>query len=89
MDVLSGTMLAQMTTSNAIAFFGAVFAIGLAIPGAAFGMSRIGSKAVESISRQPEASDNIFKAMIVAIAFVESVTLFAIALCFMALYWAR
>jgi F-type H+-transporting ATPase subunit c len=50
----------------------------LAVIGAAFGIGTVGSKAMEAIARQPEASGKIQTAMIIAAALIEGVALFAI-----------
>ncbi|MFH1542789.1 MAG: ATP synthase F0 subunit C [bacterium] len=60
-------------------------AIGLAGFGASLGIGMIGAKSVESIGRQPEASPNIRVTMIIAIAFVESIALYALVISFMLL----
>lgn len=51
---------------------------GLAALGAGVGIGRIGGSAVESIARQPEASNDIRANMILTAAFVEGAALFAI-----------
>ncbi len=58
-------------------------AIGAAITiiGAAYGIGKIGSSAVESMARQPEAAGAIQTAMIIAGALIEGVTLFALVVC--------
>lgn len=48
---------------------GILLPLGLAIP--AIGIAMIGSKAVEAIGRQPEATSKIQLNMILAIAFAE------------------
>lgn len=50
-------------------FLGLLLPLGLAIPAIAIGM--IGSKGLEAIGRQPEASSKIQLNMILAIAFAE------------------
>jgi F-type H+-transporting ATPase subunit c len=62
---------------------------GAVILGAAFGIGWMGSKVVEAIARQPEASQRIFSAMIIAAALIEGVTFFALLIGFLALYWLR
>lgn len=54
---------------------------GLVILGAGLGIGKIGSSAVESIARQPEASGTIQTAMIIAAALIEGVALFALIIC--------
>lgn len=51
---------------------------GLAVLGAGLGIGQIGGKAVEGISRQPEAAGSIQTAMIIAAALIEGAALFAI-----------
>ncbi len=58
----------------------AAIGAGLAVIGAALGIGWIGSKAMESIARQPEAVNDIRSNMILAAALVEGVALIAIIL---------
>ena len=64
--------------------FGGALGAGLVIIGGGFGIGRIGSAAVESMARQPEASGSINMAMIITAAMIEGATLFAVVACFMA-----
>ncbi len=66
---------------NTFAFFAAGMGAGLVALGAALGIGKIGSAAVESISRQPEAASNISTAMIVSAALIEGVCLFGVVVC--------
>jgi F-type H+-transporting ATPase subunit c len=61
--------------------FGAAFGAGLVILGAGLGIGRIGSSAVESMARQPEAAGSIQTAMIIAAALIEGATFFALIVC--------
>ena len=58
--------------------FGGAIGAGLAAIGAGIGIGQIGNGAVESIARQPEASNDIRANMILTAAFVEGVALFAV-----------
>jgi len=58
-------------------------AVGLSIIGAGYGISRIGSSAVEGISRQPEAAGKIQTAMIIAAALIEGAALFGLVIAFL------
>jgi F-type H+-transporting ATPase subunit c len=60
--------------------FGSIAALGagLAVIGAGIGIGQIGGKAMEGISRQPEAAGKIQTAMIIAAALVEGVALFGV-----------
>ena len=51
---------------------------GLVIIGAALGIGRLASSAVESMARQPETPANIQTAMIISAALIEGVTFFAL-----------
>jgi F-type H+-transporting ATPase subunit c len=59
----------------------AVIGAALVTIGAAFGISRIGSSAMEAIARQPEAGGRIQLAMIIACALIEGVALFCAVIC--------
>ncbi|HTY12982.1 MAG TPA: ATP synthase F0 subunit C [Candidatus Omnitrophota bacterium] len=60
------------------AFLGAGFSIGLAALGTGVGIGLLAAKAMEGIARQPEATGNIRTSMIIAIAFVEAICLYAL-----------
>jgi F-type H+-transporting ATPase subunit c len=51
---------------------------GMAVMGAAYGIGKIGSSAMEAIARQPEATAKIQTAMIIAAALIEGVALFGV-----------
>lgn len=65
---------------------GAAFAAAIAVIGAAFGIGKIGSTALESIARQPEAANDLRSSMIVAAALIEGATFFAIVVCLLVLF---
>lgn len=87
----SSPALAQATTETVVSMpnwgkgVGAGLAAGLAVIGGGLGIGKIGSSAVESIARQPEASGTIGTNMIIAAALVEGATLFAVLGGFLAL----
>lgn len=58
----------------------AAIGAGIAVIGASFGIGWIGSKAMESIARQPEAVNDIRSNMILMAALIEGVALIAIVL---------
>jgi len=62
-------------------FLGGAFGAGLIILGAGFGIGRIGSAAVEGMSRQPEVAGNIQTAMIISAALIEGATFFGLVVC--------
>lgn len=51
---------------------------GLAVLGAGLGIGKIGGSAMEAIARQPEATNKIQTAMIIAAALIEGAALFGV-----------
>ncbi|MBM55258.1 MAG: ATP synthase F0 subunit C [Crocinitomicaceae bacterium] len=70
-------ILIEITTGQGLAGLGA----GAAAIGAGLGVGLIGKAALESMARQPEASDDLRANMILAAALVEGVALFGIIIC--------
>jgi len=64
--------------SQFAAFIGAGLSIGLAALGTGLGIGMLASKAMEGIARQPEAQNAIRINMIIAIAFIEAIALYAL-----------
>lgn len=79
------TVLLQVVVGAAIGKTAAVLSAALVVIGAAFGLSKIGKSAMESIARQPEASGELRTAMILVAAMVEGAALFAIIVCLLAI----
>ena len=63
-----------------IAFSGA-FGVGLTVIGAAYGIGKLASSALESMARQPEVAGSIQTAMIIAAALIEGFTFYALVIC--------
>ncbi|HAN18891.1 MAG: ATP synthase F0 subunit C [Bacteroidetes bacterium GWC2_33_15] len=84
--MLTLTIILQAVANVAIAKLGAGIGAGIAAIAAAIGIGRIGSSAMESIARQPEAAGDIRTNMIVAAALIEGVAFFAIVVCFLILF---
>ena len=82
--MLLSTILLQ--AAGVVAWGKVAGAIGAAIAAiaAAWGIGKIGSSAMESIARQPEAAGNIRTAMLIIGALVEGACLFAILVCLLA-----
>jgi len=74
-------MLNFLILDISIAIMGAAIGAGLVALGAGFGIGKIGSSAMESIARQPEAGGKIQTAMIIASALIEGVALFGVVVC--------
>jgi F-type H+-transporting ATPase subunit c len=49
------------------------------------GIGKLAGAALEGIARQPEAAGNLRTTMLIAAAFVEGVSLFAVVVCFLAI----
>jgi F-type H+-transporting ATPase subunit c len=63
----------------------AAIGAGLVVVGAGVGIGLIGGSAMEGIARQPEATNKIQTAMIIAAALIEGVAFFCAVLCLLAL----
>lgn len=59
----------------------AAIAMGIAAAGTGISVGMLSSKALEGMARQPEASGQIRTSMILAIAFVEAIALYALVIC--------
>ena len=77
------TILLQAAAGMGIAKMGATIGAGFAAIGAGIGIGLIGKGAVEAIGRQP---GEIRTSMLIMGALVEGVALFAIVVCFLALF---
>lgn len=63
----------------------AAIGAGLVTIGVGLGIGRLAASAMEGIARQPEATNKIQTAMLIAAALIEGVALFCAVICFMAL----
>lgn len=61
---------------------GAGLGLGIAALGCGIGQGRIGASAMESIGRNPNSTNQLFVPMIIGLAFVESLTLYALVIAF-------
>ncbi len=57
-------------------------AIGLGAIGPGIAIGLIGSKAMEAIGRNPEASNKVFVPMLIASAFAEAIAIYALVIAF-------
>ena len=57
---------------------GAGFGMAISVIGAGLGQGRVGGSAMEAIARQPEAAGRIQTAMIIALALIESLAIYAL-----------
>ncbi len=70
-------------------FMALALAVGLGVPiavvGAGLGQGKAAAAALEGVARQPEAQPLLQTMMILGLAFIESLVLFAFVLCFLLL----
>lgn len=72
-------------TPEGMAWLGAGLAIGLAALGTGVGIGILAGKSVEAAARQPEASGMVQRLMILGIAFIEALCLYALLIAIMLL----
>lgn len=70
-------------TPEGLAWLSAGIAIGLAALGTGIGIGILAGKSVEATARQPEASGTIQRMMILGIAFIEALCLYALLIAIM------
>lgn len=68
--------------SAGIVMLAKAIAIGLGSIGPAIGIGMIGSKAMESIGRNPESAGKLFVPMLLMAAFAEAVAIYALVIAF-------
>ena len=76
--MLLSVLLQAAEAGVGVSKLGAELGAGLAVIGAGVGIGKIGGSAMEAIARQPEASGDIRKNMIIAAALIEGVALLAV-----------
>jgi F-type H+-transporting ATPase subunit c len=66
---------------NALAYLAAGIGAGFVTFGAALGIGRIASAALDGTARQPEATNDIRVTMLIAAALIEGIALFGEVIC--------
>ncbi len=79
----TGAAAASGISDNAYFALGAGIAIGIAALGGALGQGRVGASAMDGIARNPQASNVMFVPMIVGLALIESLVIYALVIAFM------
>ena len=69
--------------SSAVFALSSALAISLAAIGGAFAQGKAASAALEGIARNPAASDKLFTPMIIALALIESLVIYAFVIAFL------
>ena len=67
-----------------LGYMGAGIGAGLCLLGAAFGIARLASAALEGTARQPEAAGALRTSMIIPAALIEGLGFFALVICLLA-----
>ena len=70
-------------SSNSALAMSAAFAIAIAAAGGAFGQSRAAAAALEGIGRNPGAANKVQTPMIIALALIESLVIYALVIAFL------
>ncbi|GAW93832.1 ATP synthase F0 complex subunit gamma [Calderihabitans maritimus] len=74
-----------MSIAAGLIALAAGLAIGIATLGPALGQGNAAARALEGIARQPEAANDIRISMILALAFMEALTIYGLLIAFMLL----
>lgn len=72
------SILLQSAIGISLSKMAAVLAASIVVIGAAIGIARIASTALDAMARQPEVAGDIRSSMILAAALIEGVSMFAI-----------
>lgn len=82
-EVFNGNTAEMLKFAAPAAYWGvkiaAAFAIAIAAFGGALGQGRAAASAVDAIARQPEAQQDIFTSLILSLALIESLVIYALA----------
>jgi F-type H+-transporting ATPase subunit c len=82
--VVAAEAAAQLDSTAKVAIaLAAGLAIAVAAFGAALGQGRMAAAAMESIGRNPNAADRIFTPMIIGLAFIEALAIYALLIAFL------
>ena len=66
-------------------YLAVAFAVTFGAISCAFAMGMVGSKAAESVARQPEAAGDIRTLALISLAFIETLTIYGLLIAFMLL----
>lgn len=80
MQVLAYAEMEVSSGGNSKGLFalGAALSIGIAAVGGALGQGKIGAAAMEGLARNPQAQKNMFTSMLLGLAFIESIMIYAL-----------
>lgn len=81
--LMSSTRSAESIGAKAVLAISASLAIGIAALGGSIGQGRVASSAMEGIARNPEAASKVMTPMIIALALIESLVIYALVIAFL------
>lgn len=81
--ITSSTKSAESIGLKAALAISAGLAIGLAAAGGGLGQGRAAGQALEGIARNPEAASKVMTPMIIALALIESLVIYALVIAFL------
>lgn len=87
-DVAGGDAVGFLSV-KAMALFAAAFAIGIGTIAPALGQGNAIAKAMEAIGRNPECSGSVQTLLLIGLAFIESLCIYALVIAFMAIGYAK
>ena len=80
------SVILEYTMALAVSKAAAAIGAGIVVIGAAFGIGKIGSNAMDAIARQPQAAGDIRSGMILSTALIEGVALIAVIVCMLSYF---
>ncbi|MBQ6310230.1 MAG: ATP synthase F0 subunit C [Bacteroidales bacterium] len=80
------SVILEYTMAVAVSKAAAAIGAGIVVIGAAFGIGKIGSNAMDAIARQPQAAGDIRSGMILSAALIEGVSLIAVIVCMLSYF---
>ncbi|MCX7726319.1 MAG: ATP synthase F0 subunit C [Chitinispirillaceae bacterium] len=83
---MDSTTLLVNSAPRLAEYLGVALGVALIVIGSSIGIGLIGSKALDSIARQPDMKGEIRTNMILAAAFIEGVAFFGAVICLLILF---
>lgn len=78
----AGQASAGVSLEGGLIALGANLGVGIAAFGSGLGQGRMAASAMESIGRNPNSAGQLFVPMIIGLAFIEALTLYALVIAF-------
>lgn len=80
------SVILEYTMALAVSKSAAAIGAGIVVLGAAMGIGKIGSNAMDAIARQPQAAGDVRSSMILSAALIEGVALIAVIVCMLSYF---